>query len=750
MRKIAGIVCAVGFSSLLLGQVTNGGFESGMAGWTVSGANKADSVTASNFTPNQVFPVEGTRFLVLATGPFDVGGPIGDVDGNGVREYNITTVSQNVSVSFPEQKLCFYWKFLTNDILSCTGGWEFYDDLFQVRINGWDIIRRSIRKPGGISPFLDTPAYDNRDYRIVGSAVGGNVFDRACAGATDWYQTCVAVPNSGTYNLEFLIADQGDSAVDSALAVDQVELIPYNHVVSLYQVTDSAGVYIEDKGGTLIWRPRETWYADISENGGKIVFGSSGDFGTGNPNGYMQVFVKDSGGINRLTSMTGGGVEGVGISPSGDYVVYSAQDDPLGTNGDGNKEIFLFSYVGVPNTSQLTNSSGCVNSYPVVSNNGVVAFETTCSGIVPGHNSDGNKEILIWDSSNSLYLYRETTNCSSFAPQITADGTRVVFVSNCNYTGGNSDGNNEIFLWDIPSDSIIQITTSSASIMNVSPDISDTGEVVFVSNGDYLPGNNVDGSVEVFKWSGGSFSMVTDRVGEIFLKARIDGAGEYVAAERLDALTGEVEIFYFKLTAPKVTNSIAKGINELLQRVVSVNGIPIVLFISTQDYAGLNPDSNRELFQTDVVVSGEYRKCKTISQTIPDNSATGVSDTIAVPYSASVQRVEVYLRVDHNRLRDLRGYLTHGTTTVTIFDLTGSGCNRDDIDAWIADNGDRPIDNECPNKIPSIESPPSFIPTQPLSSFVGQSSSGNWTITVTDTVNNVTGSLIEWCISIFT
>ena len=89
------------------------------------------------------------------------------------------------------------------------------------------------------------------------------------------------------------------------------------------------------------------------------------------------------------------------ISQDGSRIAFASKDDPLGTNLDGNSEIFLFDGVRL---SQVTNTS-------------------------PG------------DVSN------RTTN-GNFQPSISDDGRFIAFSSNRDLAGQNADGNLEIFVYD--------------------------------------------------------------------------------------------------------------------------------------------------------------------------------------------------------------------------------------------------------------------------------------------------------------
>src|SRR5207248_6880640 len=101
----------------------------------------------------------------------------------------------------------------------------------------------------------------------------------------------------------------------------------------------------------------------------------------------------------------------------------------------------------------------------------------------------------------------------------------VAFVSTRNLTGGNADGNPEIFIWVRASNTFFQMTNTqnttqgnlTVGTFNENPSISGDGSVIaFVSNANISiggTGNNADGNAEVYLGSfTGSAATVTKQV----------------------------------------------------------------------------------------------------------------------------------------------------------------------------------------------------------------------------------------------
>src|SRR5258707_13721851 len=105
------------------------------------------------------------------------------------------------------------------------------------------------------------------------------------------------------------------------------------------------------------------------------------------------------------------------ISQDGSRIAFASKDDPLGTNLDGNSEIFLLDGLKL---TQVTNTS-------------------------PG------------DIANRI------TN-GNFQPSMSDDGRFIAFSSNRDLASQNSDGNLDVFLYDSLGGSFTQLTNTSGIV----------------------------------------------------------------------------------------------------------------------------------------------------------------------------------------------------------------------------------------------------------------------------------------------
>src|ERR1043165_6933298 len=132
-----------------------------------------------------------------------------------------------------------------------------------------------------------------------------------------------------------------------------------------------------------------------------------------------------------LLQMAGSRAVAPGISQDGSRIAFAAKDNPLGTNSDGNSEIFLF---------------------------------------------DGSRLIQVTNTSAASIATRTTDG--NFQPSISDDGRFIAFSSNRNFTGQNPDGNFEIFVYDVTLSSFAQLTNSSGIVGFTDAKISGDGSTV--------------------------------------------------------------------------------------------------------------------------------------------------------------------------------------------------------------------------------------------------------------------------------
>lgn len=132
------------------------------------------------------------------------------------------------------------------------------------------------------------------------------------------------------------------------------------------------------------------------------------------------------------------------------------------------------------------------------------------------------------------------------------------------------------------------------------------------------------------------------------------------------------------------------------------------------------------------------------STTIPDGAGQGVggsvaSSTINVPVNYAISNINVGVNIAHSYINDLKVRLKHpDNTSILLIDQICS--SQDGINATLTDGFGSP---NCSNPVVGI-----FDPAQPLSTFNGKFTSGDWTLEAQDFYNGDSGTINSWSIEI--
>jgi hypothetical protein len=153
--------------------------------------------------------------------------------------------------------------------------------------------------------------------------------------------------------------------------------------------------------------------------------------------------------------------------------------------------------------------------------------------------------------------------------------------------------------------------------------------------------------------------------------------------------------------------------------------------------------------------------CALTNEFIPGDSPVGVDIPINVDVSAneSIASVELSLHIAHDWVGDLVITLqSPDGTTITILDRPGIpssgfpgpfGCGGQGIIATFTDSASAPAETACtPNQMPTMSG--DLIPLMPLSAFIGEQASGQWTLNVSDQSSYDFGIVLDACLIVTT
>jgi len=240
------------------------------------------------------------------------------------------------------------------------------------------------------------------------------------------------------------------------------------------------------------------WSAD----GSRIAFVSSQDLAGGNADGSEEVFLLDvpSGAVFQVTDVFDGGFFDVALDADGTRVAFSSDLDLFGGNFDENREVWLFDVeAGAITQVSSTFGAGLGNASPSLSPDGLRIVFVSDQMLPDGSNADGNPEIVLFDAdSEALFLVTDTVGVVNRDPVLSGDGRFVFFVSDGDPAGLNPDRGDEIFAADLSLGLLAQLTggADGAIVGRPSPDASGA-LVAFASDRDPL-GDNGDRNAEIF------------------------------------------------------------------------------------------------------------------------------------------------------------------------------------------------------------------------------------------------------------
>ena len=281
----------------------------------------------------------------------------------------------------------------------------------------------------------------------------------------------------------------------------------------------------------------------ISGDGRFVSFESTEDIaGAGGAEHFRAIRGNISVDPPSFFQMTAARAVPAGVSQDGSRVAFAAKDDPLGSNADGNNEIFLFNgsnLVQITNTSPGDMSLRIVNGnfQPSISDDGrYIAFSSNRN--ITGQNADANLEIFVYDSSSSTFsqLTNTTGMIGSSDAKISGNGAKVAFIRD---SGTTASARRDLMIQDRVSGLATVIASQVLTLtMTYGRAISDDGLRVVYS------GETATNSSQVFFYDGRSGNInrqVTSlgvRVTEIPLHPTMSGDGKRIAFATRRAVTG--------------------------------------------------------------------------------------------------------------------------------------------------------------------------------------------------------------------
>ncbi len=328
----------------------------------------------------------------------------------------------------------------------------------------------------------------------------------------------------------------------------------------------------------------------LSGDGKILAFESTEDVaGAGGTDHFRAIRANVS--VDPATFFQMGGTRAVapGISQDGSRIAFASKDDPLGTNHDGNSEIFLFNgsnLLQITNTTPGDPANRVINGnfQPSISDDGrFVAFSSNRD--IVSQNGDANLEIFVYDSVASTFT--QLTNSSGIVgfsdAKISGDGSVIACIRD---TGATASTNRDLVRINRVGGALSVLASSVQKLaMTYGRAISDDGARVVYS------GETATNSSQVFFYDGRAGNVnrqvtaLGTRTTEVPLHPSISGDGKRISFATRRTVTGfsnsdaSVELYTYDIpttTFSRVTSAPAEadcfdGSNQACEVVSSLN-----------------------------------------------------------------------------------------------------------------------------------------------------------------------------------
>ncbi len=318
-------------------------------------------------------------------------------------------------------------------------------------------------------------------------------------------------------------------------------------------------------------------YPSISADGRYVSFSSfasnlvSGDF----QNYDVFVFDRQTGQTQRVSVASDGApgndssLESV-ISADGRFVAFRSYASNL-VAGDTNGVPDVFVHDRQTGTTELVskNSDGIVGnasaSPPAISGDGrYIAFSSAASNLVSG-DTDGAYDVFLYDrTTQQLQEVTAGANSDSSWPSLSADGRFLAFTSTAsNLVSGDSNGANDVFVYDLISNSIERASVTSdgteANGASSQPSISADGRYVsFRSVASNLVVGDTNNAPDVFV-----FDRQSHTVQRLSITAAGNQANGGVDQSNLSPISADGAIVAYVSDATNLVPNDTNGIADL-------------------------------------------------------------------------------------------------------------------------------------------------------------------------------------------
>lgn len=425
----------------------------------------------------------------------------------------------------------------------------------------------------------------------------------------------------------------------------QAQFVQTTDEVSLFQLTNIQNTPASSVRG-------------VSDDGKRVIFESAANLTGGNPDLNIEIFVYevDKRSLIQLTKtehvydpadkdkpfaerkiLIAVSNNNPALSGDGTKIVFSSNSGTLvagdaGKNDDGNQEIFLASlplnsitpsFQRITTTTASTPASRSTevfdNYHPTINFNGtLIAFVTNRKELPGVTNVDALGQIVLYSTTNAQFTQVTTKNEADARdgfvfkgfnsnPQLSGNGNVLVFIAGYDHAPtasvNNKDFNGEIFLYDVATKALTQITNTTgfagypASISQIGTLVPDRPMNILNQNTKHLSN---DGTMLVFESAGDLESgKNSDKTREVFLYNRTTNKFTQITSNSpLPATPTQADI-------NKIDYDFTPGISPD-GKFIFIGSILNIVPVASGGTSGIltdNADGSREVFRYDIAAA---------------------------------------------------------------------------------------------------------------------------------------------------
>jgi hypothetical protein len=285
----------------------------------------------------------------------------------------------------------------------------------------------------------------------------------------------------------------------------------------------------------------------ISGDGRRVVYESSSDPVGSNADGNGELFLWDETlGVSQLTDTVGSNYYWeVEIDQTGETIARVADAD---VTGAGATKTELYRWVDGGGWTRLTTTTAAFDEVfsggiGISSDGGTLLF--TSRGDYTGANAGMEEQVFLWRAAGGFEQITTAAPCGggggNFASDLSGDGTRILLSSRCRINGGNPDLKGDVYLWDASS-GFTALTNEADEVGGVGTLDADGSTAALVSSHDLVNGGYGSGE-HLFRWRevGGFEQLSSESVAHRAPSIDADGSRIAYAAANGQGTAGNPE-----------------------------------------------------------------------------------------------------------------------------------------------------------------------------------------------------------------